>query len=227
MSSCRSISCAMPIARPNSTKRIRSARCRFSSSTTAVAFRRASRSAGTSKKCSLSPPLFGVGAREQALVEMWNRRIELEIFAPVGHVWSHLSKVAEGRGRRIPELGEIQKRAAIARIAWLDTRAQESRIHCGRQILNRGHHDPVHDRLRANRRYSHRARTDEPRAMVQSRVVAAERESLDTTLPHPRRRRWSRCRSFRRLRVPPFLPLRARVLRPRAAPCARPARCGP
>lgn len=66
------------------------------------------------------PNLFGVGAREQAMVEMWNRRVELEVFAPVGHVWSHLSEVAKGRGRRIPEFGEIQKRAAIDRIAWLD-----------------------------------------------------------------------------------------------------------
>ncbi len=66
------------------------------------------------------PPLFGIGAREQALVEMWNRRVELEIFAPVGNVWSHLSEVAKGRGRRIPEFGEIQKRIAIERIAWLD-----------------------------------------------------------------------------------------------------------
>jgi glutathione S-transferase len=67
-----------------------------------------------------SPPLFGVGARERAMVEMWNRRIELEIFAPVGHVWSHLSEIAKGRGRRIPGFGEIQKRAAIDRLAWLD-----------------------------------------------------------------------------------------------------------
>jgi glutathione S-transferase len=66
------------------------------------------------------PPLFGVGARERAIVEMWNRRIELEIFAAVGHVWSHLNEVAKGRGRRMPEFGEIQKRAAIERIAWLD-----------------------------------------------------------------------------------------------------------
>jgi glutathione S-transferase len=66
------------------------------------------------------PSLFGTGARERALVQMWNRRIELEIFAAVGHVWSHLSKVAEGRGRRLPEFGEIQKGAAIDRIAWLD-----------------------------------------------------------------------------------------------------------
>jgi glutathione S-transferase len=67
------------------------------------------------------PPLFGFGASERAIIEMWNRRIELEIFAPVGHVWSHLSKISEGRGRRIPQLGEIQKGAAIERIAWLDT----------------------------------------------------------------------------------------------------------
>jgi len=77
------------------------------------------------------PALFGVGAREKALVEMWNRRIELEIFAPVGYVWSHLSKVAEGRGRRIPELGDIQKRAAIGRMAWLDTELKDREFVAG------------------------------------------------------------------------------------------------
>ena len=71
------------------------------------------------------PPLFGVGAREKAIVEMWNRRIELELFAPVGQVWSHLSEVVEGRGRRLPEFGEIQKRAAIERIAWLDSELED------------------------------------------------------------------------------------------------------
>src|SRR6202451_4738361 len=63
------------------------------------------------------PALFGVGAREQALVEMWNRRVELAIFAPVGHVWSPLSKVAEGRGRRISEVGGIQKGPAFGGVA--------------------------------------------------------------------------------------------------------------
>jgi glutathione S-transferase len=66
------------------------------------------------------PPLFGVGAKERALVEMWNRRVELSIFAPVGHVWSHLSPVSVGRGRRIPEFGEIQRKAALAGFAMLD-----------------------------------------------------------------------------------------------------------
>jgi glutathione S-transferase len=77
------------------------------------------------------PPLFGVGARGKAIVEMWNRRIELEIFAPVGHVWPHLSKVAEGRGRRIPEFSEIQKRAAVERIAWLDSELENREFIAG------------------------------------------------------------------------------------------------
>lgn len=77
------------------------------------------------------PPLFGVGAREKALVEMWNRRIELEIFAPVGRVWSHLSEASRGRGRRIPEFGEIQKCAAVERIAWLDAELKEREFVAG------------------------------------------------------------------------------------------------
>jgi glutathione S-transferase len=36
------------------------------------------------------PPLFGRGAREGALVEMWNRRIEFHLFLPVTTVFQHL-----------------------------------------------------------------------------------------------------------------------------------------
>jgi glutathione S-transferase len=35
------------------------------------------------------PPLFGVGAKEIALVEMWNRRVELNLFFPVAQVFRH------------------------------------------------------------------------------------------------------------------------------------------
>lgn len=35
------------------------------------------------------PPLFGVGAKEIALVEMWNRRAELNLFFAVAHVFRH------------------------------------------------------------------------------------------------------------------------------------------
>jgi glutathione S-transferase len=33
------------------------------------------------------PPLFGVGAKEIAHIEMWNRRLELHLFFPVSHVF--------------------------------------------------------------------------------------------------------------------------------------------
>jgi glutathione S-transferase len=36
------------------------------------------------------PPLFGRGALESALVEMWNRRIEFHLFLPVSSVFQHL-----------------------------------------------------------------------------------------------------------------------------------------
>jgi glutathione S-transferase len=35
------------------------------------------------------PPLFGQGALEIAMIEMWNRRLELHLFAPVSHVLRH------------------------------------------------------------------------------------------------------------------------------------------
>src|SRR6266852_339982 len=36
------------------------------------------------------PPLFGVGAKESALVEMWNRRAEINFFSNVAAVFRHL-----------------------------------------------------------------------------------------------------------------------------------------
>lgn len=80
------------------------------------------------------PPLFGVGAKERALVEMWNRRVELSIFAPVGHVWSHLSPVAEGRTRRIPEFGRIQFEAATRGLAMLDEALRQSTFIAGERF---------------------------------------------------------------------------------------------
>jgi len=35
------------------------------------------------------PPLFGRGAKEAALVEMWNRRMEFHLLMPVSHVFRH------------------------------------------------------------------------------------------------------------------------------------------
>ena len=36
------------------------------------------------------PPLFGRGALDSALVEMWNRRVEFHLFMPVSNIFRHL-----------------------------------------------------------------------------------------------------------------------------------------
>ena len=35
------------------------------------------------------PPLFGTGAKERAIIEMWLRRVELNLMVPIGMVWVH------------------------------------------------------------------------------------------------------------------------------------------
>src|SRR5262245_29581503 len=36
------------------------------------------------------PPLFGIGAKDQAMVEMWQRRVELHLLFPVSQVFRHM-----------------------------------------------------------------------------------------------------------------------------------------
>ncbi len=59
------------------------------------------------------PPLFGVSAKEQALVEMWTRRIELNFMMPVGMVWVHGSPLTKAvMKQQIPEVAD-QNRALV------------------------------------------------------------------------------------------------------------------
>ena len=55
------------------------------------------------------PPLFGTGAKEQALVEMWNRRVELILMPPVGAVWVHTHKFTERLPGRNLDWGESNR----------------------------------------------------------------------------------------------------------------------
>jgi len=67
------------------------------------------------------PPLMGTDARDRALVEMWQRRMELEIFVPITQVFRNLHPFFAGRIPQVPEYGEVCRKAAEARLAWLDT----------------------------------------------------------------------------------------------------------
>jgi glutathione S-transferase len=61
------------------------------------------------------PPLFGKGAQEVALVEMWNRRAEIHFFANVASVFRHLHPaMKELEVPQIPAFAEANK----PRVAW-------------------------------------------------------------------------------------------------------------
>jgi glutathione S-transferase len=66
------------------------------------------------------PPLMGTDARDRALVEMWQRRMELEVFLPITQVFRNSHPFFAGRIPQVPEYGEVCRRAAEARLEWLD-----------------------------------------------------------------------------------------------------------
>lgn len=55
------------------------------------------------------PPLFGTSPKEQALVEMWNRRVEMILMPPIGAVWVHTHPFTARLPGRIAEWGESNR----------------------------------------------------------------------------------------------------------------------
>jgi len=66
------------------------------------------------------PPLMGVDAKDRAVVEMWQRRMENEIFQPIANVFVHTHEWFKGRRPQVPEYGEACRTHALARMKWLD-----------------------------------------------------------------------------------------------------------
>jgi len=66
------------------------------------------------------PPLMGTDVKDRAVVEMWQRRMELEIFQPIANVFVHTHEWFKGRRPQVPEFGEVCRKHALARMKWLD-----------------------------------------------------------------------------------------------------------
>lgn len=66
------------------------------------------------------PPLMGVGAADRAIVEMWQRRMEFEVFIAIAQVFRNLHPFFKGRIPQVPEFGEACRTTALQRLAWLD-----------------------------------------------------------------------------------------------------------
>jgi len=67
-----------------------------------------------------SPPLFGTDAKDRAIVEMWSRRTELELWRYVTGCFQNTHDFFKGRIEQVPAWGELCRKTARTRLAWLD-----------------------------------------------------------------------------------------------------------
>jgi len=66
------------------------------------------------------PNLLGRDLREQADIERWNRRMELELFAAIGRTVQNISSIFQGRFKQFPEYGEAQRAVVYQRLERMD-----------------------------------------------------------------------------------------------------------
>ena len=78
------------------------------------------------------PPLLGRGAKGQALVEMWNRRMELGLFFHVAQAFRHTHPaMAHLEVPQVKDWGEANKAKALEVLAILDAQLGDSRFIAG------------------------------------------------------------------------------------------------
>lgn len=78
------------------------------------------------------PPLFGEGPVGKALVEMWQRRIELNFVSAVAQAFRHIHPaMKEWEVPQIAEWGEANKPKAIEFLRFLDGHLAENRFIAG------------------------------------------------------------------------------------------------
>ncbi len=67
------------------------------------------------------PPLLGRGSREQAFVEMWQRRMEFNLFMPIALAFRHSHpRLAVLEQPQFPEFAAAQRPRAVAAMRFLD-----------------------------------------------------------------------------------------------------------
>lgn len=71
----------------------------------------------------------GPDAKDAANVEMWQRRMELNLLNNTAGAFRNTSEFFKGRIPQVPEYGEVCKQAAAKQLAWLDS------VLAGRQFI--------------------------------------------------------------------------------------------
>ena len=67
-----------------------------------------------------NPPLMGTDAKDRAIVEMWQRRMELEVAVPIMQTFRNTHDFFKGRIPQVKEYGEVCRAQAVKRLEWVD-----------------------------------------------------------------------------------------------------------
>lgn len=74
-----------------------------------------------------TPALFGTDAVSRARVEMWNCRVEIEIFGTIGNIALHSDALFKDRLVQFPTFAQAQRDAVPDKWAWLDRELDDGR----------------------------------------------------------------------------------------------------
>jgi glutathione S-transferase len=74
-----------------------------------------------------TPPLFGNDAKSKGLIEMWNRRMEQEVFGTIGNVTLHTNEFFKERVIQVPAFAEAQRKMIPGKWTWLDNEMSDGR----------------------------------------------------------------------------------------------------
>jgi glutathione S-transferase len=78
-----------------------------------------------------SPPLFGTGAKDRAIIDMWNRRMEFAVLQPIADAFRQRHEFFKGRIRQVPEYADVQRLNSEDGLKWLDEELANRRFVAG------------------------------------------------------------------------------------------------
>jgi glutathione S-transferase len=131
------------------------------------------------------PPLMGVDAQDNAVIEMCNRRMELELALPMMNVFRHGDPFFAGRIEQVPDWSEASRRHVAGRMEWLDRELAAREFVAGDRYPIADVTALVGVDFQRVSMISIREEHPQPEAMARGGLEPAEREGLRP------RRRWS------------------------------------
>jgi glutathione S-transferase len=126
------------------------------------------------------PALLGKGAKQRAVIEMWNRRMELGLLFSVAQAFRHLHPAAAPL--EVPQVaawGEANKPRALEILQFMDEELGKRPLHRRRGLFGGRHHGAGGGRFREGGQDSAVRGPQEPGALARGGLGPAKRQGLN------------------------------------------------